>query len=83
MLLDIFGQLGPKELGCVALASKAAYCFANQEDLWKSLVIEVGARRPAADDLGMYVRTELERLAWQLPRQSLRPPTDPLNNSRF
>ena len=41
LLLEIVGLLGPRDLGCLALASKSLYCFANQEEIWKGLVIEV------------------------------------------
>lgn len=40
LILEIVGLLGPRDLGCLALASKSLYCFANQEELWKGLVIE-------------------------------------------
>ncbi len=35
------GMLRAVDLGRLALASKSLYCFANLEELWKGMVIEV------------------------------------------
>jgi len=40
LLLQVLELLPHGTLGCLAVASRALYCFANHEDLWKALVIE-------------------------------------------
>lgn len=40
IILDILGLLDAKELGHLALVSKALYVFTNQEPLWRDLVLE-------------------------------------------
>ncbi len=40
LLLDIFGYLGSKDLGRLALVSKAFYVFAHQDSLWRTVVLE-------------------------------------------
>ncbi|GLC43738.1 hypothetical protein PLESTB_000903100 [Pleodorina starrii] len=42
LLLEVLGcgVLRARDLGRLALASKALYCFTNLEDLWKGMVIE-------------------------------------------
>lgn len=48
LLLQILELLPHRTLGCLAVASRALYCFANHEDLWKALVIEVNGSYPAS-----------------------------------
>lgn len=40
VLLQILDVLSPQELGQLACVSKALYCFANHEDVWKGIVLQ-------------------------------------------
>lgn len=40
LVLSILGRLEPVLLGRLATVSKALYCFANHDELWKSFVLE-------------------------------------------
>ena len=40
-LLSILGYLDARSLSCLASTCRALYCFANHEELWKSLTIQV------------------------------------------
>ena len=40
-VLSVLSCLGAKDLISLSSVSKALYCFANHEELWKALVIEV------------------------------------------
>lgn len=46
VILSILGGLEPTELGRLATVSKALYCFANHEDLWRAFVLQLD------DDVG-------------------------------
>ncbi|KAG9445229.1 hypothetical protein H6P81_016569 [Aristolochia fimbriata] len=40
LLVDLFGLLGPTELGRLSAVSKSLYVFCNHEPLWRNLVLE-------------------------------------------
>ena len=40
LILSILGMLEPRQLGRLATVSKALYCFANHEELWRSFVLQ-------------------------------------------
>lgn len=52
LLLQVLELLPPDALGRLAVASRVLYCFANHEDLWKALVIEVRAPGQAQQRAG-------------------------------
>ena len=41
LLLQVVGLLPPRDLVRFSAASKACYCFANHEELWKARVLQV------------------------------------------
>ena len=41
LILQVLGHLDARSLIVLSAASKAAYCFSNHEDVWKTLVLEV------------------------------------------
>ena len=42
LLLHLLGQVEAAQLACLSCVSKALYCFAQHEELWRMLVLEVG-----------------------------------------
>jgi hypothetical protein len=41
IILGILGLLDPEQLAKLTTVSKAFYCFASHEDLWKAIVLQV------------------------------------------
>ena len=41
ILLQVLGQLPAEALACLAVSSKSLYCFANHEDLWRHMTLQV------------------------------------------
>ena len=41
LLLRVLSQLTANSLGRLSACCKGLYCFANHEDLWRTLVLEV------------------------------------------
>ncbi len=42
LLLHLLAQVEAAQLACLSCVSKALYCFAQHEELWRTLVLEVG-----------------------------------------
>ena len=40
-MLEVLGQLDARSLGNLASTCRAMYCFANHEEVWKALTLEV------------------------------------------
>ena len=60
LLLRILGNLTANSLGRLSACCKGLYCFANHEDLWRTLVLEV---RPNAGVLSCPERHKLDAIA--------------------